>query len=98
MVATTGVVQLVEDAAGMGFDGLGGDGEALGDLAGGITLADQGGDLALARGEGGPVFRYKKRHKKLPGSYERPGRIVAKFRRECNIATSSRVCWLLINL
>ena len=37
----------------MGFDGLGGDGEALGDLAGGITLADQGGDLALARGEGG---------------------------------------------
>ena len=88
----------MEDAAGMGFDGLGGDTENAGDIAVSKTQADHGSDLALARGEGGPVFRYKKRHKKLPGSYERPGRIVAKFRRECNIATSSRVCWLLINL
>ena len=50
----TGIAQLVEDAASVGFDGLGGDGEAAGDLEVGIALADQGGDLALARGEGLP--------------------------------------------
>ena len=47
-----GVAQLVEDAASVGFDGLGGDGEESGDLEVGVALADQGRDLALARGEG----------------------------------------------
>jgi hypothetical protein len=50
----TGIAQLVKDAASMGFDGLGGDGEAAGDLEVGIALADQSCDLALARGEGLP--------------------------------------------
>jgi len=45
------VAQLVEDAPGMGFDGPGGDGEAAGDLEVGTAQADQGGDLALARGK-----------------------------------------------
>jgi len=35
----------------VGFDGLGGDGEAAGDLEVGAALADRGGDLALARGK-----------------------------------------------
>jgi hypothetical protein len=53
----------VKDAGGVGFDGFGGDREAVSDLRASVALANQNGDLVLARSEGLPEDRKRFRQK-----------------------------------